>query len=754
MSAHPRLLVLVTALGLGLTACTNSSEKKDEEDGLNTSIGGVEASWSAVDSGAALPESPFASVGAVAPRAGKLPAIVVGAAGQPGEARTPTVWKAAAFEPTGGTSLEVGGDASAHSVATVEETTYVLGTRWEKGAVESFVQSSKDRETWSAVEVPSAVKDDKVRLSHLTGDAKSGLVAVGRNGEDAPVAVLFDSDETVVLPAPAKGKLIRISGVATSAKAIMIFAEVALDAGGQQTSVYSSTDQGKTWEATGALPGAEATINGAVAVKDGVLAVGALKAGSTYRASAWFSDDGKSWQAEPLPALYDENDSWSSRLLEPTVSDGVVSVASSDEKELHNVVLRRSPRGKWSVLGNAPDWRTPAPSAQVVADGDRLVTLRTFNGRIQRGVLSPRGKWNGAKEFGEQPDVAWWETAGTLGESPYLIGGRQDVSVGESWTRSTVLTPLELDGDKVAEARWQPPAAQGSTGLSIAANDAGDTFVAGEVINPSDVQGFVNESDVLGWFRAADSTDWRPAKGLSGPRTEFLRNLTVLPDEWVIVGSDRASFVATDHSYGAVWTSSNGASWKRQKGPFEVGPNRDSWLDDSCVLPGGDLMVVGGVEGLSTSSEAAAFRRTKGTWKRMNLDDLGDNVSGLNACAGADGVVILQGTAGGRAAVWSSTDGKKFTRVEIGDGDRDSLGTIRAHDGGFIATGDVGTGLQARPVVWVSSDGTKWEPLDIPAERWLGANDLTVSGDRVVVMLTGATGPGVAVLENAAELID
>src|SRR5690606_26951742 len=111
------------------------------------------------------------------------------------------------------------------------------------------------------------------------------------------------------------------------------------------------------------------------------------------------------------------------------------------------------------------------------------------------------------------------------------------------------------------------------------------------------------------------------------------------------------SFVGSDHSYGAVWTSRNGASWKRQKGPFEVGSNRNSWLSDSCALPGGDLMVVGGVAGVSTSSEAAAFRRTKGKWKRMDLDGLGGNVSGLNTCAGADGVVFLQGTAGGRAAV-------------------------------------------------------------------------------------------------------
>lgn len=128
------------------------------------------------------------------------------------------------------------------------------------------------------------------------------------------------------------------------------------------------------------------------------------------------------------------------------------------------------------------------------------------------------------------------------------------------------------------------------------------------------------------------------------------------------------------------------------------------------------------------------------------------DVTNLDSCAGTGDVVLVQGTAGGRDTVWSTKDGKTFSPVKIG-GQQDTIGTIKPLTDGFVAPGGIQTGLQDRAVVWLSADGLKWHPLDVPAERALTATDVTPWDDGVLVALTGDTGPAVALLENAKELI-
>ena len=83
----------------------------------------------------------------------------------------------------------------------------------------------------------------------------------------------------------------------------------------------------------------------------------------------------------------------------------------------------------------------------------------------------------------------------------------------------------------------------------------------------------------------------------------------------------------------------------------------------------------------------------------------------------------------------------------------DSIGTIKSLRDGFVAPGRISSGLQESAVVWLSSDGLEWHPLDVPADRTLNATAVTALDDVVLVALIGTTGPAVARLENAAELI-
>ena len=86
-------------------------------------------------------------------------------------------------------------------------------------------------------------------------------------------------------------------------------------------------------------------------------------------------------------------------------------------------------------------------------------------------------------------------------------------------------------------------------------------------------------------------------------------------------------------------------------------------------------------------------------------------------------------------------------------GPRDSIGTIEPIEEGFVAPGGVHSGLQQRAVVWLSGDGQRWTPVDVPADRILAATDVVPSPTSVVVALTSLSGPAVAVLENANDLL-
>lgn len=753
MPSPARLLVLATLACLGLSACTNTPP---EVPGVTSSgIGGVQASWKTLDSRVALPAEPKVVVMDGAPSVGTMPALVAGSLGEPGQPSAAVVWKAGEVGPEHGQVLDVGGDdSSADALTTVGDTTYVLGESWRAGILKPFLQTSSDREHWSAVDLPSEVAGRGIKLSQVAGDPKHGLVALGLDANENPLAISIETDEVFSLPTPDYGHISGFSAAAASGRGLVAFADVEMDEGGTQTVVFLSKDRGASWEPVGRLPGIGATVTGVVVVENGFLATGYSLEGTEASTAAWFSADGSTWQSEALPALRDHHAGWSTWLTAPTVMRGTVYVAAVDSEKLFNLVLRRSVKGRWSVFAEVPAWRTPGAETMVVADDRQLVGLRAWNGLLQTGTLTERGDWRTDGESGAEPTVSWWETVSLLGDAPLLVGGRQKVDVLDrgGWTRYTQLEPLGLDDGALKSTGWHPREAKGTTAVDAATDNDGNVFAAGQEIRPSDDPAVTDESDVVGWFQKARSSDWERVRGLAGPRAEFLNSVDVHQGEWVVLGTDRESFTGSDHSYGALWTSRDGALWKRAEGPFDVDNGNDSWLNASCRLPSGELLVVGGAEDRTTGSRGLAFRRVKGEWQPLDISGMGADVTNLDSCAGTGHVVLLQGTSGGRDGVWSTKDGKKFTTVEVG-GKTDTIGTIKPLAHGFVAPGGIYTGLQQRAVVWLSKDGLQWDPIDVPADRALGATDVTPWDDGVVVALSGSTGPAAALLENAAELI-
>ena len=744
----------LTLAGLFLSGCTHAASH--DVGVVSTGIDDVQASWTSINAAAALPRDASIDVASSAPGVGRLPALVVGSTGQPGEPETVAVWLAGNVGPDTGRALEVGGSESwASDVAAVGRTTFVLGERWHAGTLEPFLQASADRVSWRPVELPSALVDRGVRVSELVGEPNSGLAALGVDQDDNPVAALVDSAQLVPLPTPSSGRLDRFSGAASSGRILVAFGELQREDGGVETAVFRSADKGTTWESAGSLEGAQSSLMGAVAVKSGFLATGYSRRGSDYAATAWFSKDGRSWRPESLPRQKFHSAGWSTWLTAPTSSsDGTAFVIHADAERAYNQVLRRSPSGKWTIFGEMPVWRTPGAMASVVADGPELVSLRWWNGLLQTGAFSRAGDWRRVNQFGQEPRVAWWEAVSPFGESPMLVGGRQEVQISEDghWSRRTELTPFTIEDRALAFSGWKPPAAEGVTSIATATDDEGNVLVVGQKIRSSREGTNTNGTDVVGWIREAGAHNWRSARGLSGPRTEFVTSAAFLDGRWFIAGKDRESFALSDHSYGALWTSSDGRIWTRAKGPFEVSQAKDSWLSSTCSLPSGDLLAVGGVEDNDTGSQGLAFRGLKNSWRRADLTGMGTDVTNLDSCAGTGDVTLVQGTAGGRAGVWATTDGEAYREVTIG-GPRDEIGNIVPVAGGFAAPGSIGTGLQDRAVVWLSADGAEWNPVDVPADRALNATDVQSWGDAVLVALTGTTGPALVRLDNPAELL-
>ena len=126
----------------------------------------------------------------------------------------------------------------------------------------------------------------------------------------------------------------------------------------------------------------------------------------------------------------------------------------------------------------------------------------------------------------------------------------------------------------------------------------------------------------------------------------------------------------------------------------------------------------------------------------------------LGSCAGDGEVSLVQGGVEDRPVLWRTTDGEAFEPVDVFEpGDR--LAAVRPLDGGagFVAAGHRTAGGRDEAVVWLSPDGERWRAVAVPAERQVTAADVVVWGDRVVVALDSATDPEVWVLEDVAGLV-
>jgi hypothetical protein len=655
------------------------------------------------------------------------------------------------------------GPERAATVATTDEkTTWVAGTTWRAGEpIQPFVVSSGDRSRWTAVELP----DDALESAVEPGAAvplDGGILVVGKDGDDRPVAVQTgDDDALVVLPAaPDSREFHGFTGVAAHGSTVVATALVAAPGETDESVVYRSTDGGKSWTvAMGPASGPSYPYGIAVQADSFVVTGLAFGADSVAVPGAWSSTDGATWNAVALPALGTDADGlhpdpgehvW----LGAPASDGDQLVAPVQVvTSLRFAVLQREPAGTWTVLGKASNWELPSAEALTgfSADGSLVIAQSMRNaGRV--GTMDAGGAWvDSLAGFGTiDPGLR----VGTFMDdgSPVLVGSHTvtETRADGGWSQTNQLTGYTVADGAVADRPWDPAESGSLMSTDIAQDPQGATVLAGSRLATGDDGAQL--SNAAAWFRPAAGAAWTPAGGLASGTSDDVAEVTFAGGTWVAVGASRASFGWNDLEQAAVWTSADGLTWARAQGPFASAvAGGESWATGACAFPKGDLLVVGkATEG--AQNKPLAWRRVAGVWQQVDTAALGASFGELTSCTTTDGVTLVQGSSGGRDTVWRTTDdGATFAATTVG-ARGDQVGPIRAIDGGYAAAGTRGSDGQRGAVVWLSTDGTHWRSVPVPSDRQLTGADVTVDGSKLLVAANSTSAPEVWVLGNPEDL--
>ena len=234
-------------------------------------------------------------------------------------------------------------------------------------------------------------------------------------------------------------------------------------------------------------------------------------------------------------------------------------------------------------------------------------------------------------------------------------------------------------------------------------------------------------SDNKAWY-SEDGSDWTlaevpppptesfAAQGYAAPTVD-MQGIVVAGDTLVAWGNAAATNAAEDTMVEPVlWTSNDGRSWARVLDVAGIG-----WLQDLAAGPNGfvaiggaDLTDSGGIWFSADSrvwqpAEAEGFRDVQRSSPELILSSIAAASSGYVAAAGEGGCGV-EPCPGARAVIWSSPDGRSWSRMPSDDRFEvaDPQGTAKhtgtwatsavAWDSHFV----VGGSYDASPVIWIS----------------------------------------------------
>ncbi len=190
--------------------------------------------------------------------------------------------------------------------------------------------------------------------------------------------------------------------------------------------------------------------------------------------------------------------------------------------------------------------------------------------------------------------------------------------------------------------------------------------------------------------------------------------------------------------YPAIWRQQAGGAWTLVTSPDDLPARTAPATAATAAAPATLTSVIHGPAGwlavgmpgpvVLTSANGTTWRPAAG-----NIAAGLGNISTVSAAAGPRGYVILGRLVvpGGCAAdVWWSPNLTKWTRahdVNAATGSSQTL-AVTALAGGFVSVGS----HNGRPAAWITSDGTAWRTIVLPAPANAQLNQIAISGARLV----------------------
>lgn len=320
---------------------------------------------------------------------------------------------------------------------------------------------------------------------------------------------------------------------------------------------------------------------------------------------------------------------------------------------------------------------------------------------------------------GTAPQLRAGRAAGAAAVSLLAVGVAGAVLLAASGRTPTT---IQLAPPAYAWTREPLTSASGSNVALTAMADRGGTVVA----IGAGPAGF-------GAWRSVDGSSWTsvPATAFRGAKvTAAIGTKDGFVAVGFAIGSDGASRAVS-------WISSDGTSWIRSP---DSQPLHGAAMSD-VVTAGGGLLAVG----LHDQPEAAAFwTSTDGLHWLPAPQPTGAAGARANSVAeGTRGYVAVGQDAAG-AAVWTSTDGRTFTRqalpTALSQGTR--LTAIASGGPGYVAVGTtVDASQQQSGAIWTSSDGRAWTSVADPTDvQGVSLVSVAAGGGRLIAVGTARAG--------------
>jgi len=257
------------------------------------------------------------------------------------------------------------------------------------------------------------------------------------------------------------------------------------------------------------------------------------------------------------------------------------------------------------------------------------------------------------------------------------------------------------------------------------------------------------DTDAAAWTSSDEGTTWQRVdpitSGLHEPGNQLLHRVVRGPAGLVAMGH-----AVTGESIDAsVFESPDGIEWTRHSTPSFGGPGHEEMFDAATF--GEELIAVGFRTTDAGDKDAAVWVESGGAWSRIDQDALrGAGEQQMNAVLPAGPGLVAVGTddsgGGVDAAVWTSTDGRTWTRVphvEATFGGRGTqwMSALSVFGKTIIAAGYSETAAgDTNGAIWLSTDGTNWTRQGPIASSPLGGqgrqriNGLVVMGQKLVAV--------------------